>query len=457
MNNSNLTTYKQKLQMDMKTVLSYQLAANEGLQYISPSLTINDLKKRTKEIYSYKEQNRHSVKYFDFYEPISSIDELFKYKEMKMIKYLPDDFKADFVICEDYKEPVKYKSKSDFINELMKILINMKYGHIDLNLFKRNYNVYKLSCRVKETVQNRKHRIQYLKEHLKTTIKYQTTIGCSLDDLRYGFNTEKGMLNEIEKHFVPYTVKMVNIERLRKMNIENMTNLSIDITIINKPSDSDMSPITVYSLKEVDDILKEKTTDEHDIIVMYRKYYDDAKQIIQTKIEISAKYSEYSYDSTKRYIDEMPILKDFDDYIFTHGLDAFNHYIDTEDKIKYIINNPQSLICCAWNDQHIGDYGLYVKGDCRLASQFDINSEYSEKDHRRFVSKFHYNDDWLIKSPKEIVYCKIYNGEAIVENVKIVGLWCTDYAKDWEEIQLMKDLTGIDNVKIITSDTDIDE
>ena len=137
-----------------------------------------------------------------------------------------------------------------------------------------------------------------------------------------------------------------------------------------------------------------------------------------------------------------------------------NYLNKKEDYIKYeaiattdIVNNPNINISCSFYGDEVGDIGLYVQGDCRFASPYDVASWADRTEGSRFVYKYNCND--LLSKPEDIIE-KHYidddhiNTEGIISNIKIVGIWCGNYWSKCDELlNELKKLTGIKEITYI--------
>ena len=105
------------------------------------------------------------------------------------------------------------------------------------------------------------------------------------------------------------------------------------------------------------------------------------------------------------------------DYVFNHGLDAFNKDGVLLNANK-IANDPTLEICCSFEDQYVGHIGLYVKGRCLIASNSDLSSEFDD------IGRYLLNNEHKLITSEEEVVIKRGHGEAIVTDIKIIGIWC---------------------------------
>lgn len=130
------------------------------------------------------------------------------------------------------------------------------------------------------------------------------------------------------------------------------------------------------------------------------------------------------------------------DYVFNHGLDAFSKY-GVLVNAKRILDNPKMELCCSFKEQYVGNIGLYLKGTCLCASNTDLDSNYDDKG-RYIIDKEHL----LIESEKDIKKGFTHHGEAILTDIKIVGIWCKSDANK-KKVERLQEITGINSVIIV--------
>ena len=153
-------------------------------------------------------------------------------------------------------------------------------------------------------------------------------------------------------------------------------------------------------------------------------------------------------------VNNLPINKEFENFVWSHGLDAYNDD-DVFENAKNIVNNPTINISCSFYGDEVGSIGLYVKGDCRFASPYDVASWADRTEGSRFVQKYNCND--LLSKPEDIIekYNIVeeddhINTEGIISNIKVVGIWSRNYWSKCDELlNELKKLTGIKEIKYI--------
>ena len=119
----------------------------------------------------------------------------------------------------------------------------------------------------------------------------------------------------------------------------------------------------------------------------------------------------------------------FNDYIYCHGLYAFNKFHTDmsiiPNRIMDILNNGENMsICCSWKTQPIGPVGIYTKGHVTLASNTDVCS-YVSHGVRCFKkpNSFKYGKNQLIESPVDLDFTIHNHCEFFLEDPHIIGIW----------------------------------
>ena len=133
------------------------------------------------------------------------------------------------------------------------------------------------------------------------------------------------------------------------------------------------------------------------------------------------------------------------DYTFNHGINAFNT-CDVLDNAYNVVNNPDAEICCSFEGQYVGDIGYYIQGECLVASNTDLSSDYGKEG--RFFKYYNNKDRIFHESQIEEI---LSHGEAILRNFKVVGIWVDKRrVNTWSyELAEMQKLTGINEIILI--------
>lgn len=136
--------------------------------------------------------------------------------------------------------------------------------------------------------------------------------------------------------------------------------------------------------------------------------------------------------------------QDFDpaiaDRFFSHGVAAYvkgdpiHHaqiIIDyIEHGVSTIFDRPYVQICCSHEDEHIGDYGIYVKGIVHIVASEDIHS-FIDEEGRRFFRRHRFEE---VKTIEEYDEWSYGHKEIIVDPKEIVGVWVKKESQDFETI-----------------------
>ena len=136
-------------------------------------------------------------------------------------------------------------------------------------------------------------------------------------------------------------------------------------------------------------------------------------------------------------------MVEFKDVIFPHGLLAYSGYAyEVMERLK-ALEDKSLHICCGLPEQYIGQIGVYVKGDVKVVSESDLQSNILTKNNFRV-----FNPKYLIEIFDKEGLSKVdlsVTGEAIISNVKIVGVW---YKQNCEKDILEKVTTYLKGVEV---------
>ena len=136
-------------------------------------------------------------------------------------------------------------------------------------------------------------------------------------------------------------------------------------------------------------------------------------------------------------------MKEFEDVIFPHGLLAYTGCRYETMKRVEALEDKNLHICCGLPGQHIGEIGIYVKGDVKVISESDLHSNVLLNNNRVFDPKYLIevlDKDGLEKADVSVT------GEAIISNVEIVGIW---HKKDCDNKALEKLHTYLPNLDVV--------
>lgn len=132
--------------------------------------------------------------------------------------------------------------------------------------------------------------------------------------------------------------------------------------------------------------------------------------------------------------------KKFDEYIWSHGLQAYSSNNGIDNARKIMENNNIEISC---SNKEIGPFGIYVKGTCLCVSKSDLQSVVYEG-KRAFTT-----DDTveLINNTED--YSDSFNCEAIVKNFEVVGIWVKSEFANEQMINNLVEILGTDNLEIL--------
>jgi hypothetical protein len=444
-NTMKITTYKQKLQEDLKTVLMYQMVTNTSLRDIHPSHSIDDLKASINKKLNPPKTYRKLMRYEVNVPPVNK-EEL--YELIPVLKYFNQD-KTEFKLYDDETDKRLIElNKEELITNLLQLIDPMTDITIRMLKYYCN-NEYRYSFKVNINLMpryNKSRQLSYLKYNYKLVKDYQMITGTPVSNLvNFKYDT-KAMRLQMNNNTGSF--KEFNFNSLYKMNTERMDNLTVYLTVEKFDGHDDE-----YKFSNINDAIefinKEKLC-SHDLKdLSYHKIYNN-HGYYERHILISFDAVEMT-DDDKIFIKDFDTLDSFKDYTFTHGLFAYNYHTSIEDKVICLIENKDIEICCAWTNEYIGPYGVFVKGDCKLASLFDLGSLYDKKSNSgRFIYSKRLDYDWLINDPKQIVGSNHTNGEAIVTNIQITGIWAKkNFVDKNNDIEKIKEITGIKEVTLV--------
>ena len=272
------------------------------------------------------------------------------------------------------------------------------------------------------------------------------------DSLKYNKNCLL-IENGTNDYIVPHSndeKSVVYIGRSRKIDFDKFKydEFKFNIWYHNIPG---KKPCCGESVKLLKKEIKNINFDE------YRYYFGLYKNTNILPNTISRDFYIHLYPSSEYEVvnvNNLPVNKEFENFVWSHGLDAYNDD-DVFENAKNIVNNPTINISCSFYGDEVGDIGLYVQGDCRFASPYDVASWADRTEGSRFVYKYNCND--LLSKPEDIIekYNIVeeddhINTEGIISNIKIVGIWCGKYWSKYDELlNELKKLTGIKEITYI--------
>ena len=145
------------------------------------------------------------------------------------------------------------------------------------------------------------------------------------------------------------------------------------------------------------------------------------KAIIKNKGELKINHTSNSTRGAWIITNNLLPMVEFKDVIFPHGLLAYTGYSHEVMKRLKALEDKSLHICCGLPEQHIGQIGVYVKGDVKVVSESDLHSDVLIKNNFRV-----FNPKYLIEICSKEGLNNVdlsVTGEAIIGNVDITGVW----------------------------------
>lgn len=457
-----LTTIKEKLKNNMDLILKYQMITGKSLMDIPPISSMESLEIEIKR--TLKKGSMHKSSDFEITEDIIDKEKFMQYKNLRQLKYITEQIGSErLTITVGYYDD-KLNDHRDQLNKDInvidylidnKLLVANSRIAIDLfNCFSSDTVKYYLNIGIRLSDKNNKRIINYLKKNVKSVLNYSLSMNIPLSILLNNLEILKNIDNR-HTQTCEYN-RNLKLKNLYAINSDNLKNNRVELRVLNKDFDAIHSGIyydITAPLKDLDDILNDDNhiykIDKDNISLI--KYAVNDNIEYKTIIEVVLKEVTYDdYDDSIICEDELNVLDEFNNYTFTHGLYAFNDCAELPDKINKLINDDIT-ICCGWNKQYIGPYGVYVQGKCIMASLYDLGSYIDDTNGKRYIDKLDYVPAGTITSPKEIVLTNSVNGEALVKDYKITGIWIrkSSLNKFKDDIAILKNNLNINKISII--------
>ena len=432
---------KYHMKKDITKVLNWQMNYNKSLKDLNGVLF--ELDHYEKELNKYK---KGRIKIFDNKKILNSINET-NIPDLRIELYIKLNGRITSnspLILSSVKEAMEYIDNENYSDPFIRYIPDEKMLVIYLNDL----------CGAK-LLKNKK--IKILKSmNMKTLLNYQTLTNTTISTILNSGYFDNELINSIENTLnrmrkineKPYTKKIDDIKTISKIDFDKFKDDKFKFTICyhNMPGKKPCCGESVELLKKE---IKNINFNEYKYSCgLYKNIISDT---ISRELYIHLyHHSEYKVIN----INNLPINKEFENFVWSHGLDAYNDD-DVFENAKFIVNNPSINISCSFYGDEVGDIGLYVQGDCRFASPYDVASWADRTEGSRFVYKYNCND--LLSKPEDIIE-KHYiedddnhiNTEGIINNIKVVGIWCGNYWSKCDELlNELKKLTGIKEINYI--------
>lgn len=425
---------KEKLKKDMKFILHYQLVTGTPLNQIVAAKTFDDLQhdidQKTPGIFNYYTRKEYSLD-----KNFNTTKEVYTHNQLKIFKYMKNNpinkFIVRFTDCDNEQQRI---TDIDNIDEMVNVMIENKLlskdNRIIMDIHRTNTE-RTLDVEVRYSYETSKQKLlEHLKTDIKTVLLYNLSgFGNASDIIRFKttLQTMKSRLYGDHKLRFVYNKKFDSIYDLMKVNVSGLQNHSIKLTLMNgRYSTFDVDGLDTYEkiLEYVEKRKREEGVKLAESWIMLRKnilHLEDGNDYIETQTIIELVFGDIKSEMNES--DFSKHLPEFNGYTFTHGLAAYNDCMKLTDKLNKLKDNSITL-CCCWDKEYVGDYGLYIQGECIHASLYDLSSRYDKNNKGgRIIDYSIYYNKGSITSPKQIIMTDDMNGEALVKNFTIVGIW----------------------------------
>ena len=425
---------KEKLKKDMKFILHYQMITGTPLNQIVAAKTFDDLQhdidQKTPGIFNYYTRKEYSLD-----KDFNNTKEVYSHNQLKIFKHMKKNpinkFIVRFTDCDNEQQRI---TDIDNIDEMVNIMIEnellSKDNRIIMDIYRTNME-RTLDVEVRYGYETSKQKLlEHLKTDIKTVLQYNLSgFGKASEIIRFKttLQTMKSRMNNDYKLRFAYNKKFNSIYDLMKVNVSGLQNHSIKLTLM----DGRYNTFNVDGLDTYEKILEyvEKRKREEGVKlaeswIMLRKnilHLEDGNDYIENQTIIELVFGDMKSEMNES--DFSKHLPEFNGYTFTHGLAAYNDCMKLTDKLNKLKDNSITL-CCCWDKEYVGDYGIYIQGECIHASLYDLSSRYDKNNKGgRIIDYSIYYNKGSITSPKQIIMTDDMNGEALVKNFKIVGIW----------------------------------
>lgn len=425
---------KEKLKKDMKFILHYQMITGTPLNKIVASTTFDDLQKemdqKTPGIFNYYTRKEYSLD-----KDFNSTKEVYTHKQLKIFKDMKNNPINEFIVrftdCDNEQQRITDIGNIDeMVNVMIENKLLSKDNRIIMDIYRTNTE-RTLDVEVRYGYETSKKKLfEHLKTDIKTVLQYNLSgFGTASEIIRFKttLQTMKSRMNGDHKLRFVYNKKFDSIYDLMKVNVSGLQNHSIKLTLMNgRYNKFDVDGLDTYE-KILEYVEKRKREDGVKLAeswIMLRKnilHLEDGNDYIETQTIIELVFGDIKSEMNES--DFSKHLPEFNGYTFTHGLAAYNDCMKLTDKLNKLKDNGITL-CCCWDKEYVGDYGLYIQGECIHASLYDLSSRYDKNNKGgRIIDYSIYYNKGSITSPKQIIMSDDMNGEALVKNFTIVGIW----------------------------------
>ena len=185
--------------------------------------------------------------------------------------------------------------------------------------------------------------------------------------------------------------------------------------------------VTVYDMFEEEIEIEDMLNEEVEIIKI------ECHEDLSMDIYVKTQYCKYAHEYAEQTSNE------FSNMTWSHGLSGKNK--PAHEAIKSLLNNPSLERCCSHVEQKVGHVGVYVTGKVLMASNIDLMSMPTVDGHRGIdISLSGKRTKGIIYSPEQLDTTVFCNGEIIITDMQITGIWAEkEYITD-ELIAISKEL-----------------
>lgn len=426
---------KEKLKKDMKFVLNYQMVTGTPLFKIPAAQTFkgmqNDIDAKTPGVFDYYKRKEYALdRDFVNANEVYSHDDLKIFRDMKnnpidhfIVRFIDEDNECQRITdINNINEMVDVMIENNLLSKDNRLIVDIHRSNRERTLDVEVRYGYEISKR---------KLLEHLKTDIKTVLQYNLSgFGKASEIIRFKttLQTMKSRMNNGNNKFeIGHQQMFYSIYDLVKVDTSGLQNHSINLTLM----DGRYNVFTVEGLDTYEKILEyvrkrrfEECVKLRDEWISLRKnilHLDDGTDYIEHTTIIELVFDDVEFEMPE--ITFSKHLPEFNGYTFTHGLAAYNVNMKLTDKINRL-KDTTITICCCWDKEYVGDYGVYVQGECIHASLYDLGSRYDKNNKGgRIIEGGIYYDKGSITSPKQIIMSDDMNGEALVKNFKIVGVW----------------------------------
>lgn len=185
--------------------------------------------------------------------------------------------------------------------------------------------------------------------------------------------------------------------------------------------------VTIYDMFEEEIEIEDMMNEEVEIVKIV------CNNNMSMDIYVKTRFNKYAHEYQEQ------TSNDFNDIVWSHGLSGKNK--PAHEAINSLLNNPSLERCCSHVDQKVGHVGVYVKGTVLMASNIDLMSMPTVDGHRGIdVLLSGKRTKGIIYNTEQIDTTVFRNGEIIMTDMQITGIWAEEQYVTDELIELSNEL-----------------